>query len=445
MNIKIECACGQRYAFDVEPVNGQLPSPVACPVCGADGTAAGNESIAQQQQGQPAPKAGLRIAAIPPGGATGPVAPPDQSLRGAFDTYASNPAMLPVSFTRLLATGDIELWTVVVILPVMFGIKVFTGRPWTMVWAALVGCAVVLWTILRARKAKFRAGDVCPGIVISDKPWMVAVLTNMAADEGRPRPVIKILRQPLGRMAGGAPQIGARVAAVAWYQGPPKGGAWRDFMPDVVNCGSDDLPGIERVLSSIRQAEWAELEAGLAQLPDKKEGLHWLQRGWMASGGAFQLPGAATAGEPVDDVPTPRRSLFSSPVVKALVIILGLVLLIIVCAFGLAMFKYGGSSSRRPPVTFPDNRHAPFSGGQTPAPQSYQAGRAAVPQAPTGIPNNTGYKAGDKIEAQWAGQWRPATVTGTRGNILVEFRFDQPPPSGPITMPANMIRPRAGN
>lgn len=48
MPIKIECECGQHYAFDVEPVDGKMPSPVACPVCGADGTAAANETIARQ-------------------------------------------------------------------------------------------------------------------------------------------------------------------------------------------------------------------------------------------------------------------------------------------------------------------------------------------------------------------------------------------------------------
>jgi hypothetical protein len=40
--VKIECDCGQHYAFDVEPVNGRMPSAIACPGCGADGTAAAN-------------------------------------------------------------------------------------------------------------------------------------------------------------------------------------------------------------------------------------------------------------------------------------------------------------------------------------------------------------------------------------------------------------------
>jgi len=49
-SIKIECGCGQRYAFDVEPVNGQMPYTVACPICGVDGTGAANEVIAYSLQ-----------------------------------------------------------------------------------------------------------------------------------------------------------------------------------------------------------------------------------------------------------------------------------------------------------------------------------------------------------------------------------------------------------
>ncbi|HZV34201.1 MAG TPA: hypothetical protein VFB72_06445, partial [Verrucomicrobiae bacterium] len=45
--IKIQCGCGQRYAFDVEPAQGQMPYTVACPSCGLDGTQAANDFIAQ--------------------------------------------------------------------------------------------------------------------------------------------------------------------------------------------------------------------------------------------------------------------------------------------------------------------------------------------------------------------------------------------------------------
>ena len=60
--IKVECPCGQHYAFDVEPADGKMSSAVACPSCGADGTEAANEFIARQQ---PAPDVPASPAAAP--------------------------------------------------------------------------------------------------------------------------------------------------------------------------------------------------------------------------------------------------------------------------------------------------------------------------------------------------------------------------------------------
>jgi hypothetical protein len=62
MLVKIECECGQRYAFDVEPASGKMPSPVGCPSCRADGTAAADEFIARQL----APVADVTATAPPP-------------------------------------------------------------------------------------------------------------------------------------------------------------------------------------------------------------------------------------------------------------------------------------------------------------------------------------------------------------------------------------------
>lgn len=55
VQIKIQCGCGQRYAFEVEPVHGFMPGNVACPVCGADGTPAANDAIAKTLGAQPLP------------------------------------------------------------------------------------------------------------------------------------------------------------------------------------------------------------------------------------------------------------------------------------------------------------------------------------------------------------------------------------------------------
>ncbi len=44
--VKIQCGCGQRYAFEIEPVCGRMLGRVTCPVCGLDGTRVANEIIA---------------------------------------------------------------------------------------------------------------------------------------------------------------------------------------------------------------------------------------------------------------------------------------------------------------------------------------------------------------------------------------------------------------
>lgn len=75
MEIKIDCGCGARYKFDVEPVQGQMPTLVQCPSCGGDGTAAANAWIANNLPGAANPAAsagnGLRLSA-----ASRPSAPP---------------------------------------------------------------------------------------------------------------------------------------------------------------------------------------------------------------------------------------------------------------------------------------------------------------------------------------------------------------------------------
>ncbi len=81
--IKIECGCGQHYAFDVEADGDLQPNAVACPACGADGTAATNAVIAQRLASQPTAADGptirprIRIAGPPASNqAAAPVARP---------------------------------------------------------------------------------------------------------------------------------------------------------------------------------------------------------------------------------------------------------------------------------------------------------------------------------------------------------------------------------
>ncbi len=101
--VKIECGCGQHYAFDVEPVNGQIGFPVACPTCGADGTSVANEIIARSHPPAPAPSAAtgsLRISGIAaPAPATPPPIMVDPKALGLVDrATAENEARAKISW-----------------------------------------------------------------------------------------------------------------------------------------------------------------------------------------------------------------------------------------------------------------------------------------------------------------------------------------------------------
>jgi hypothetical protein len=77
MPIKVQCGCGQKYAFDVEPVDGFMGNVVLCPVCGIDGTAAANQLIAQHFAGQRSAAPALRLDRHPSPPAVQPPIPRD--------------------------------------------------------------------------------------------------------------------------------------------------------------------------------------------------------------------------------------------------------------------------------------------------------------------------------------------------------------------------------
>jgi hypothetical protein len=53
--VKIFCECGQKYAFDVEPVEGAMPVSVNCPACRRDGTEQANRFLARILKGKTQP------------------------------------------------------------------------------------------------------------------------------------------------------------------------------------------------------------------------------------------------------------------------------------------------------------------------------------------------------------------------------------------------------
>lgn len=67
MDIKIQCACGSRFAFEVQPVQGRMPASVYCPRCGCDHTEQANRQLALKLAPPPLydGRRGLKILNLP--------------------------------------------------------------------------------------------------------------------------------------------------------------------------------------------------------------------------------------------------------------------------------------------------------------------------------------------------------------------------------------------
>ena len=107
--LKVQCDCGQKIKFDVEPVNNAVPFPVNCPVCGADLLGKANQQL-QSRAVAPAvavaaaAPAQLRISAAPPV-ATAPVAAPPRPVAAA----AGRPGMRPAPVKAKDGSGPTNL------------------------------------------------------------------------------------------------------------------------------------------------------------------------------------------------------------------------------------------------------------------------------------------------------------------------------------------------
>jgi hypothetical protein len=352
----------------------------------------------------PPPPRPISSSARPP---TLPAGHPD--LRGGQDTFATNPAQLQVSFGRWLAVHPA--------VPAMLAILVLAGVGLLFVKyqvgiILLLSVGIVFWQNHREIKHKYFAGDVCPAEILSAADGLVAVYTDLAANSAGPHPVIKIIKQPLHKMAE-PPADGQRVAAVALYCGEASKPVWNDFDPEVINSVVTDPAEIERVLMSIPEDQWQTLGNGLTQIPEARIGLYPL---WAQS---------AAVPASLPSFPWWKRTSAKVGLLLAGVCVLGFALLLVAPRLRSSATK---NRSAHPPG-FP---------------------RATAPnlppsrQFPSGVSDNLGaYKVGQKIEANWAGGWIPGTIVEPFGRgmsyrvQLEDRRFPHP-----LVLSTNLLRPQ---
>lgn len=147
------------------------------------------------------------------------------------------------------------------------GIAVLYSGGWLVLAVATLALGGILlavdWLSFRRRMAR---GRLFPAEVVCESPYVVAVWCDVSPRPADPRPAIRVLRQPLERMTGGAPALGARLAALVSFAGDPHAERWEKVDAVVVNCCVRGRSAIRDSLAAIGDEQWQKLETGLGQL-----------------------------------------------------------------------------------------------------------------------------------------------------------------------------------
>lgn len=176
--------------------------------------------------------------------------------------HASNPAKIKVQLGHFLKC---DLKDVIILVASVLLAAAVVAFSWKLALILLLlGPGVAIYSMFEARKV-FAEGDVCPAIVIDADRNLIAAYADLSKTEDE-YPVIKVLKQPLGRVAGGPFKNGTRLALVAMYNGFPQEPNWRSFGGYLANAGTTKKKVVQRVVNSVPEADWQRLEDGIAQL-----------------------------------------------------------------------------------------------------------------------------------------------------------------------------------
>lgn len=177
---------------------------------------------------------------------------------------ASNPANARVMVMHFLKC-DLKDLIILVAGIVLCGALLAVN--WKLALILLALAVIVVGMSIATAKQVFSDGDVLAAMVVDPERKLVAVCGDLSKT-GRPHYVVKVLKQPLGRIPGGPFPEGKRLAFVAMYNGFPKEAVWRGFGGYLINTGTTSMKTIKRVVSSIPEKEWTRLERALDKLED---------------------------------------------------------------------------------------------------------------------------------------------------------------------------------
>jgi hypothetical protein len=135
--------------------------------------------------------------------------------------------------------------------------------------AAAAFCLIRFLQYWRSVKRHYEIGCVNPAVVVSERPLLIAVHTDLArsGDDAFSFPVIKVLRVKLGRAGDAKPRAGDTLVTVSLYGGRrDKTPYWDDFDPWPAAHAMSDPARLKAIAESLEEEEWRRLHEGVQAL-----------------------------------------------------------------------------------------------------------------------------------------------------------------------------------
>lgn len=182
------------------------------------------------------------------------------------DTVASNPGrvrVMPLVLMRYIHKPVFLLIALLSSLVFAFDVSLLWGG---IFFGVFLMMNFFYW---RRKKEHFAYGDSNGGIIISEKPKLIAVATDLSKGFAGSYPVVKVLSYK------GKGKLNERIGTVALYEGSESCTPhWNDFFPVPIEYVNNNKAELNAVLNSYSEESWQILEDRLKQIElPYKEGL----------------------------------------------------------------------------------------------------------------------------------------------------------------------------
>ena len=181
-------------------------------------------------------------------------------------TFASNPGrvkVMPFVLMRYIHKPVFLLIALLASLVFALDVSLIVGGILFLIFLVV---NILYW---RRKKEQFAYGDSNGGIIISEKPKLVAVTTDLSKGFGGNYPIVKILSYK------GKGKLNERIGTVALYEGSESCTPhWNDFFPIPVEYVNNNEVELNAVLKSYSDESWEVLESRIKYIKQPyKEGL----------------------------------------------------------------------------------------------------------------------------------------------------------------------------